>query len=125
MNLKKFKILFVDDEIDIVAVMKRGLELNGFDVDTFIDPLEALNHFKPDYYDDIILDIKMPNLTGFELARKIWQQDEDAKICFMSAFDVYEPEAKKVFPRLNSFCFITKPVNISNLVKHINMHLSR
>ena len=121
---KKFKILFVDDEVDITAVIKRGLEINGFDVDTFNDPKVALDHFKPDYYDDIVLDIKMPNINGFALARKIWQLDKDAKICFMSAFDVYEHEARTVFTNLNSFCFITKPVSLASLAKHINEHLS-
>jgi DNA-binding response OmpR family regulator len=120
----KLKILFVDDEPDIVNVMKYALEHKGFHVDAFTDPQEALDHFKPDYYDDVILDIKMEKINGFDLARRIWQQDNDAKICFLSAFEIYENEVRDVFTHVHRFCFIKKPVTVDFLVNHIKEHLS-
>ncbi|HEX5920645.1 MAG TPA: response regulator [Nitrososphaeraceae archaeon] len=63
------KILIVDDEPDITSSLGKGLEQGGYDVQVFNDPLVALSNFKPNVYD--YLDIKMPNMTGFELYHKL------------------------------------------------------
>jgi len=52
----------------------------GFVVDTFNEPKEALSNFKPNYYDLIILDIKMPNMDGFELYREMKEKDPNIKV---------------------------------------------
>ena len=54
------RIAVVDDEVDITAVLKKGLELHGFAVDIFNDPQAALASFKPGVYDLMIIDIRMP-----------------------------------------------------------------
>ena len=61
------RILAVDDEPDITRLCSLALEYYGFKVDTFNDSEEALSNFKPDHYDLVILDIKMPKMDGFEL----------------------------------------------------------
>ncbi|HEX5976150.1 MAG TPA: response regulator, partial [Nitrososphaeraceae archaeon] len=64
------KILVVDDEPDNASIFTMGLEDGGFKVDSFTDPLLALSAFKEDRrrkYDLLILDIKMPDMNGFEL----------------------------------------------------------
>jgi DNA-binding response OmpR family regulator len=61
------KILVIDDESDVTFTIKNILEDNGFAVDTFNDPILALNYYKVNFYDLIILDIKMPKMDGFEL----------------------------------------------------------
>lgn len=103
--------------------MRLGLRKFGFEVDAFNDPLEALSHFKPNYYDAIILDVRMPGMSGFDLAKKIWAHDDKARLCFLSAFEIYEHEAKYVFESFKSHCFIKKPVAPSELAKHIQAHL--
>lgn len=125
MSEEKLKILFVDDEPDIANVMKYALEVKGFHVDAFTNPQEALDHFKSDYYDDIILDNKMAKINGFSLARKIWKKDNNATICFLSATEIYENEVGDVFTHEHKFCFIKKPVRIDFLVNHIKEHLSQ
>ena len=112
---KPMRVLLVDDEADIVFVLKQGLKLNGFEVDGFTDPRRALEQFKPDYYDFIISDIKMPHMTGFQLVRKIREHDTKARIYFLSAFDIYAKEAESVFPTLGSKAFIKKPVRYEEL----------
>ena len=84
------KVLLVDDEADILDFATKGLESNGFKVDAFRVPLGALSYFRPRYYDTIILDARMPGMSGFDLARKIWHEDRGARICFFSAFEVYQ-----------------------------------
>jgi DNA-binding response OmpR family regulator len=119
----KHRIMFVDDEIDILDVVARGLESFGFEVYAFSNPLKALSLFRLRYYDAIILDIRMPEMSGFELARKIWQLDSNSTICFFSAFEGYENEALKIFFNKH-YCFVKKPSSIGKLARHITSHLS-
>ncbi|HET7344422.1 MAG TPA: response regulator [Nitrososphaeraceae archaeon] len=67
----KNKILIVDDEDDINLLFKMVLEDNGYKVDTFNDPLVALQNFTAGSYDLSLLDMVMPNMNGFELYQKI------------------------------------------------------
>lgn len=121
---KTRRVLVVDDEIDITNVFKSVLEAHGFSVDAFTDPREALEHFKPNFYDISILDIKMPHMTGFQLSRAMIKIDKDTRICFVTAFEIYEKEARAMLPSLSSFCFIKKPISVSALVEHIRSHLA-
>src|SRR5215218_9259855 len=86
-NLKK--ILLMDDEADVISVFKMVLEMNGFEVDTYTDPVAALSNFKPNSYGLALLDIKMSPLNGFELYRKMKNIDGSLKACFITAFEDY------------------------------------
>jgi two-component system, OmpR family, response regulator ChvI len=115
------RILLVDDEADIVHVLKRGLEIKGFEVDAYDSPQEASDSFKPNLYDLAILDIRMPSLNGFALYRQMKKIDPSLTACFLSAFEIHPEEFKKVFPSMaNSVkTIIKKPVTINNLIKEI------
>jgi DNA-binding response OmpR family regulator len=63
-NDKKKRILLVDDEHDIAFTLRIDLENNGFLVDTFNDPQEALSNFKAGLYDLLLIDVKMPKMNG-------------------------------------------------------------
>jgi DNA-binding response OmpR family regulator len=115
--------MVVDDEDDILTIFKKGLELHGYSVDGFKEPRNALINFKIGYYDMILLDVRMPGINGFDLARAIWQKDPSAKICFMTAFEIYEDEAIKVFKDFKRHCFLKKPMTAKHLVDHIETHL--
>jgi DNA-binding response OmpR family regulator len=65
----------------------------------------------------------MPELNGFDLARALWEKDSGAKVCFMTALEVSEEEANKVF-KMNTKCFLKKPMTVKGLIEHIeNRHL--
>lgn len=64
-------------------------------MDTFNDPQEALSSYKSDYYDLVILDIKMPKMDGFELYDEIKKKDPQAKFCFLTASELYYEEFSK------------------------------
>ena len=69
---KKKRILIVDDEVDITNSFSLALEDSGlFEVDSYNDPLVALSNYRPNSYDLLLLEIKMPNMNGFELSDKI------------------------------------------------------
>lgn len=121
--LLRNRILIVDDEPDITLVLKLGLEANGFMVETYNDPLQLLSNFKADSYDLLLLDIKMPKMNGFELYKRLIQLDHKVKICFITAFELYYDEFRRVFPKLKVECFVRKPVSIDHLAKVIKEEL--
>ena len=82
---KNSRILLVDDEPDIILVMKLVLEENGFKVDSFTDASEALENFRTGIYDLVIVDVKMPVIDGFSLYEKIKKLDGKVIICFLTA----------------------------------------
>ena len=116
---EKPRILVVDDEGDIVMVLKASLQRNGYEVDGFTDPREALVNFKKDCYDLILLDIKMPKMNGFELSHELTKIDDGAKIGFMSAFEISLDEARVAFPTLKALFFMRKPISIQKMVEQI------
>ena len=90
---------------------KEVRRLRAFEVDSFGAALDALAHYKANYYADIILDVRMPQM--FEHARKIRKQNGKTQIGFLAAYDIYQKEAQVVFPNLKLVCFMTKPMSIA------------
>jgi DNA-binding response OmpR family regulator len=116
----------VDDEPDITDSFSLALEDTGvFEVETYNDPEEALSNFKSNSYDLVLLDIKMPKMSGFELCDRIKKLDGRVKVCFISAFDPYSDELRDQFLSLKIECFIPKPITIKELVMRIQTELSR
>lgn len=120
---KKRKILVVDDEPDNASIFSMSLEDGGFEVDAFTDPLLALSKFKSDHkkYDLLILDIKMPEMNGFELYEEIRRIDNKVKTCFLTAFgEGYTEEFGRRFSSSINISFIRKPIRVDDLVKKVN-----
>ena len=110
-------VLIVDDEADVKLALKIALEENGFKVDAFDDPIIALDNFRKEVYDLLILDIKMPKMHGFELYREIRRIDNEVKICFLTAGEMYYGAYADIF---NENQFIRKPIENKELIKIIN-----
>jgi two-component system, OmpR family, response regulator ChvI len=91
----------VDDDADIISTFKMILEMNGFEVDAYTSPLSALSNFKPHEFGLLILDVRMPDMNGFELYRKIKSIDSGVEVCFITAFEDYREEFKESFPMLD------------------------
>lgn len=111
--------MVADDESDITMIFALGLEDDGFKVDVFDDPIQALSGFKSGLYDLALIDYKMPNMNGFELYREISKINTKVKVCFLTASEIYN-ETLRVPPHglLDGVnCFIPKPVDIDELVK--------
>lgn len=109
------RVLLVDDEIDIADVFKNALSTDGFRVKSYSDPQAALLDYRPDTYDLVISDVRMPKMNGFELCREIRKRDSKVKICFMTAFEIHKEEFEKVLPSIRVDGFITKPVRVAML----------
>jgi DNA-binding response OmpR family regulator len=120
-KLGKKKIMVVDDEADLTMLSRLALEYHGFKVDTFNDPKEALSNYKPDYYDLTILDIKMPKMDGFQLYDEIKKKDQKAKICFLTASELYyEQFRKREYNAIDKNLFLRKPIGNEELLKKVN-----
>ena len=89
------KILIIDDEPDVVLTLRMALEQNGFRTDSCSDPTLAYKNFRAGVYDLVLLDIKMPNVDGFQLYQKIKRTDNRVKICFLTASEFYDEEIRK------------------------------
>jgi CheY-like chemotaxis protein len=120
------KVMIVDDEADVISVLGIVLEENGFEVDTFEDPMVALKSYRAGVYDLLILDIKMPKMDGFELYDQIKKIDDNAKVCFLTASEMYYKNSRKEkYCSLDKDLFIQKPIANEDLVEEINKILSR
>ena len=118
------KIFLVEDEQDITAVFNMVLEEGGYEVDSFIDPVLALKNFRAGSYDLVVLDIKMPEMDGFELRRRIKKIDNDVKVCFITASELYHEEFRKELKleeelTLDRDLFLRKPIQNEELVTEI------
>ena len=117
------KILVIDDEPDLTYTLKNILEDNEFEVDTFNDPIVALDNYKANFYDLVILDIKMPKMDGFELYIKIREKDPKVKICFLTAIATFNEEFRKtrlvLGKTINEDYFIQKPIKMEELLKKL------
>jgi CheY-like chemotaxis protein len=114
-------LLVVDDDSDIAYVLKRALLKNGFLVTAFTSPEEALKNFKSNSedYDLMLSDIRMPEMSGIRLARKVKEINPKVKVILMTSFEIKDNEFSKVFPSTQVDGFVQKPIRIKDLTNKI------
>jgi signal transduction histidine kinase/CheY-like chemotaxis protein len=121
------RIFLVDDDYDHTITFKMGLELAKFEVHAYNDSAIALSKFKPDYYDLLLIDVKMPKIDGFELYEKIKEIDNKVLVWFISAYETYYRAVKEASSsskkEMISVPVIEKPIEIDKLVKQIKSEL--
>ena len=93
-------VLIVDDDPDITKLYSTALEGEGFKIDTYNNPRKALSDFKPDYYDISLLDVRMPDMNGFDLYKEMKKLDSNMKVCFITGFEVNYKAFQEIFPDL-------------------------
>jgi len=114
------KILLVDDDKDIALSFNLALQHNDFLVDVFTNPIEALAKFKPGFYKMALIDLRMPEMDGIELFKKIREIDKKIKICFLTAYEWDNQQVKEL-----SEVFIKKPISIDGLVKIVKTEIEK
>ena len=119
-----YNILVVDDEPDTAFTYKTLLSAEGYDVQVFTDPQEALKHFvqRPDpssHYQLVLLDIRMPRLNGLQLFYRIKAVSPNTKIVFCSALDIAE-ELTSILPGISYHHIIKKPMRREDFISKIN-----
>ena len=111
------RLLVVDDEPDIVHVLKLGLQQNVFLVDAFTNSEEALQSLKSnaESYCLVLSDVRMPGLSGIQLAKRVKEINPNVKVVLMTAFEIRDNEFSKVFPSTHVDGFVQKPIGIKDL----------
>ena len=105
------RIMVVDDDLDIVTVLQSGLIKAGFFIAAYTNPRKALSDYKPRDYDHVLLDVRMPGMSGYELYAELKKLDASIKVIFLTAFDVQQ-EIMKMFPELDVKYILQKPVEV-------------
>jgi DNA-binding NtrC family response regulator len=115
-NSKK-SVLVVDDEPDIVNLIKQSLQQNGLKVSPFTDPVMALEDFKVNCKTCslILSDIRMPGINGYEFVKRAKEIDRQIKVILMSAFEINEREFHNLLPDIKVDAFLQKPFSIQQL----------
>ena len=115
------KLLIVDDDSDMVQVLKMGLLKNGFSVEAFTNPDDALQSFKSDAesYCLVLSDIRMPSISGIQLSKKVKEVNPNVKVVLMTGFEIKDNEFSKVFPSIQVDDFVQKPIGIKELTDKI------
>ena len=121
--MKKFKILYAEDDETLAFLTKDNLEQNGYEVFQCCDGSMALEKFKTDTFDICIFDIMMPKLDGFELATQIRKINVAIPILFLSAKTLKEDKLKGL--RLGADDYLVKPFSIEELILKIEIFLKR
>ena len=101
---KEKSILIVDDDDDLTNLYETFLKYDGYKVDVFTDPIDALSSFKKDVYDLVLLDLKMPKMNGVELSQELQNVDPDLSFKFITAaskeyienLETYHPDIEKI-----------------------------
>jgi DNA-binding response OmpR family regulator len=82
---KEKNILIIDDDEDLVNLYETFLKYDGYKVDSFTDPVDALSSFRKDVYDLVLLDLKMPEMNGVELFHELQNIDPNLLYRFITA----------------------------------------
>jgi CheY-like chemotaxis protein len=124
------RILVVDDDPDILLTFKSALEAHldnrgrkMFEVHVYDNPLKALSEFRSNHYDLLLTDVYMPDMNGFQLSQKILELDINIRICYISSAEVNISALREVYPTLSLGCFITKPVQVQDLINRLSAEL--
>jgi len=108
-------ILIVDDDEDITNLFQTFLEYDGYKVNAFTDPIDALYYFRKNVYDLVLLDLKMPKMNGIVLSHKLQNIDPNLLFRFITAANKeYLEYLKKNNPDIEKIV-IYKPIWLNEL----------
>jgi two-component system OmpR family response regulator len=113
-------VLVVDDEEDVTEVLAQALTRNGYLVTVYNSPVKAMQSFRPGMFDLAIIDVRMPEINGFQLLKRFKAIDKNLKVCLITAFELVEEDliGNDLAPN-NIECFMKKPILLSEFIKKV------
>ena len=118
MNSKQKKILLVEDDLNLGSLLKDYLSLKGYIVTRCLNGEEGKNLYTKHSFDLLILDVMMPKLDGFTLAKYIRKTDKQTPIIFLTAKSMLEDRLKGL--KIGGDDYITKPFSSEELLLRID-----
>jgi DNA-binding NtrC family response regulator len=119
--MEKKKVLIVDDEIDFLQLLKLRLEANNYNVITATNGKEALEKFKTEKPEAVMLDILMPGIDGLDVLKKIRKENQKTPIFIITSFS--NEERFKVANQCNASGFIIKTSDLQSEIDNITKNL--
>ncbi len=119
----KAHILYVEDDESLSFVTRDNLELQGYVITHCTDGNEALQEIHEKDFDLCILDVMLPEVDGFTVAKEIRQYDTEIPILFLTAKSLKEDRLRGL--RLGADDYITKPFSIEELILKVEVFLRR
>ncbi len=119
------RVMVVDDEPDILTVLEIFLKKWEYKVNMFSSPRQALEHFEKNAStcSVVLTDIRMPGMSGLELAGKMLKIKPDVKIILMTAFDIPPAELQAGLPAVTHHDLIEKPFYLPRICREIQKRL--
>ena len=118
-----YRILIVDDDLNILQVLKMRLELMGYEVTTCNDPRKAMDMFATGNFSLVLTDQKMGEISGTELMEELRGQDPHLPVIIMTAFGTVNDAVESI--RHGAFNYIEKPIDTAQLETQIKTALER
>lgn len=122
MNVEKYSILLVEDSVDIIEIVSLHLTNAGYGVTSVGNASKALQVVTQKHFDLIILDVLLPDSTGYDLCKKI-RESIYCPVIFMSCLDSEENITKAL--ELGGDDYITKPARPKEIVARVKANLRR
>jgi DNA-binding NtrC family response regulator len=107
--MQKYKILFVDDDRQILAIVEQYLGRCGFDVTIEPSGLKAIERVRSTHFTVIFTDLIMPEISGMDLLKQIKEISPDSEVIVASGYGTIESAIEAM--KLGSYDFLQKPIN--------------
>lgn len=117
------KVLIIEDEYNLADVIKERLEKEKLTVDIVEDGEEGYYYASTNTYDLIILDVMLPNMSGFQILNKLRTDNINSKIIMLTARSTIEDKLNGLENGADDY--LTKPFHMDELVARVNIQLKR
>jgi two-component system alkaline phosphatase synthesis response regulator PhoP len=122
-GMSQKQILLVEDEENLLKIIRLNLELEGFLVTSAVTGIEALKEFRKNHFDIILLDVMLPEMNGFDVCEEIRKENKEVPILFLTAKGSSEDRVQGL--KLGADDYLTKPFNLEELLLRIQILLKR
>ena len=107
--MKKHKVLFIDDDEQILSIVEQYLSRSGFDVTTVSSGRKAIEMVRDEDYSVVFTDLIMPEISGMELLKQIKEVSPETEVIVVSGYGTIETAIEAM--KLGSYDFLQKPIN--------------
>jgi DNA-binding response OmpR family regulator len=118
---RQYTVLAVDDESDVLLIVKTALQVEGYKVLTAPDGPEALKTAHEEKPDLVLLDVMMPGMDGFEVLERLRQDDATCRIPVIMLTGLSERERKRSAIERGTKYYIVKPFDFQDLVSKVRL----